>query len=179
MGTATTTTTVLTSPQDLELTLPPLQTHDPYRLSSALKSPAEISALSDTKSTHHRIPFHERILPNYTHRRRRSSVSGTPSPTAAAHPGPTVDVKGLKAFYERQNNYIQYVLKSVDDHRNEARDEMGDTRLRAAIAIQGSFIANLVLAGLQMYAAVSSGSLSLFASELSSCFVFMEEIWMD
>lgn len=78
-------------------------------------------------------------------------------------------MKGLKKFYERQNNYIQYVLKSVDDHRLEARDEGNDTRLRFLIAVHGSLAANLVLAGLQLYAAVSSGSLSLFASQLSPC----------
>lgn len=155
MSTVTTTAVVDT---DLEISLP--QPHDPYRLSSALKSPAEISEIAkNSKTTHQRVPFHERILPNYHKRRRRSSGgSGTQ---------PKPDVKGLRAFYERQNNYIQYVLKSVDDHRSEARDEQGDTRLRFLIAVHGSLIANLLLAGLQLYAAISSGSLSLFASMCS------------
>lgn len=150
---STVTTTAVAVDTDLEISLP--LPHDPYRLSSALKSPAEISEIAkNSKTTHPRVPFHERILPNY-HKRRRSSGGST-------HPKP--DVKGLRAFYERQNNYIQYVLKSVDDHRSEARDEQGDTRLRFLIAVHGSLIANLLLAGLQLYAAISSGSLSLFAS---------------
>jgi divalent metal cation (Fe/Co/Zn/Cd) transporter len=56
------------------------------------------------------------------------------------------------------------MLKSVEDHRREAKDEQGDTRIRFLIAVHGSLAANILLATLQLYAAISSGSLSLFAS---------------
>ncbi|KAI5799284.1 cation efflux family-domain-containing protein [Peziza echinospora] len=133
---------------------------DPYRLSSALKSPAEISELAaSAKSTHSRLPFSGR------------NVVTTPATTAAAAaPSPTANVKGLQDFYESQNAHIQRMLKSVDDHRADAKEEQGDTRIRYLIAVHGSLFANILLAVLQLYAAISSGSLSLFATAADSVF---------
>jgi hypothetical protein len=130
---------------------------DPLRLSSALKSPAEIEELAtSTRSAHFRLPFSG----------RKRSTDGNTS-LSTAHAQKPRNVKGLQSFYESQNAHIQRMLKSVDEHRNEAKVEQGDTRLRFLIAIHGSFVANVLLAVLQMYAAISSGSLSLFASMFS------------
>lgn len=148
MATSSMTTTVLEQ-HDIELS-PRAHRPDPLRLSLALKSPAEIAELatSPTSATkpHSRIPFSAR---------RRSSTEKR-------------DVKGLQSFYESQNAHIQRMLKSVDEHRREAKDSADDTRLRFLIAVHGSLAANLVLAVLQLYAAISSGSLSLFASTSQS-----------
>lgn len=137
---ATTTTTI--ELVDLE-TSPRSSVSDPLRLSSAIKSPAEIEQLSG-ESTYSRLPFSA----------RRSSSSSDKGR----------DVKGLRSFYQSQNAHIQRMLKSVDDHRREAKDEQGNTRLRFQIAVHGSLVANVLLSILQLYAAISSGSLSLFAS---------------
>lgn len=41
-----------------------------------------------------------------------------------------IDVKGIKEFYESQNESIQLLLKPVEDHVREAKEEQGDTRVR-------------------------------------------------
>lgn len=41
-----------------------------------------------------------------------------------------IDVKGIKEFYENQNESIQLLLKPVEDHVREAKEEQGDTRVR-------------------------------------------------
>lgn len=73
-------------------------------------------------------------------------------------------MKGIHEFYQSQNESIQQLLKPIEEHRREAKDERGDTRIRYLIAVHGSFAANVILAILQLYGATSSGSLSLFAS---------------
>jgi hypothetical protein len=142
---ATTTTTIELT--DIE-TSPRLTPNDPYQLSSALKSPAEIESLAAGAGTHTRLPFSTRL--------RRSST------------GEKRDIKGLQSFYESQNAHIERMLKSVDEHRREAKDAAVDNRLRFLIAVHGSLAANVILAVLQLYAAISSGSLSLFASMFRS-----------
>jgi len=139
------TTTTMLEQHDIELS-PHTHRLDPLRLSLAIKSPAEIAELAAEPASatepRSRIPF---------------SVRGRPSTEKR-------DVKGLQSFYESQNAHIQRMLKSVDEHRREAKDSAEDTRLRFLIAVHGSLAANLILAVLQLYAAISSGSLSLFAS---------------
>jgi divalent metal cation (Fe/Co/Zn/Cd) transporter len=76
----------------------------------------------------------------------------------------------LQGFYENQNENIERFLKPVDDHRREAKQLEGDTHMRYKIAVTGSFIANLLLAGLQLYAAISSKSLSLFTTMADALF---------
>lgn len=130
---------------------------DPFQLSSAIKSPAEIKEIADS-NTHSRLPFSGRG-------RSIAESNSTTSPD-----GKKRDVKGLQSFYESQNAHIQRMLKSVDTHRQEAKEEQGDTRLRFLIAVHGSLVANVLLAALQLYAAISSGSLSLFATAADSIF---------
>ncbi|KAI1812220.1 hypothetical protein GGS20DRAFT_38601 [Poronia punctata] len=73
-------------------------------------------------------------------------------------------------FYRNQNETIARLLKSVEEHRMEARQEAGEDHLRHQIAVWASFIANIVLSILQLYAAISSGSLSLFTTAADSVF---------
>jgi divalent metal cation (Fe/Co/Zn/Cd) transporter len=59
---------------------------------------------------------------------------------------------------------------SVDEHRQEAKKTHVETQLRYKIAVNGSFVANLLLAALQVYGAASSGSLSLFTTMADALF---------
>jgi cation diffusion facilitator family transporter len=76
----------------------------------------------------------------------------------------------IQGFYEAQNENIERLLKPVDDHRRQAKEEQGASHLKYQIAVQGSFIANVLLAGLQLYGAASSGSLSLFTTMADALF---------
>ncbi|SCV74690.1 BQ2448_7719 [Microbotryum intermedium] len=78
--------------------------------------------------------------------------------------------KLLDSFYTRQNDHITSLLKPMDKHIQEAAEEEDANRLPIKIAIYGSFICNCVLAILQLYAAISSLSLSFFATMIDSVF---------
>ncbi|KAJ4499252.1 CDF-like metal transporter [Lentinula lateritia] len=78
--------------------------------------------------------------------------------------------KKLQNYYARQNNLIVSLLKSMEEHTTEARDEEDAARLPVKIAIWASLIANLILCVLQMYAAISALSLSLLATGIDSVF---------
>ncbi|KAJ7855912.1 CDF-like metal transporter [Mycena olivaceomarginata] len=73
-------------------------------------------------------------------------------------------------FYERQNKQIAALLMTMDQHIESAQEEEDTNRLAIKIAIYGSLIANCVLAVLQIYAAVSSLSLSFFATAMDAVF---------
>lgn len=45
-----------------------------------------------------------------------------------------IDIRGIKEFYQNQNESIQLLLKPVEDHVREAREEQGDTRVRYVYA---------------------------------------------
>ena len=68
------------------------------------------------------------------------------------------------------------MLKPVEDHRAEARQEAGEDQLKFQIAVYGSFAANVMLAALQIYGAVSSGSLSLFTTMADAIFDPMSNV---
>ncbi len=121
---------------------------DPFQLSRRLKSPREIDQLRANIS------------------RKRTGGCGplrTRNDTSS-------QARKLRVFYETQNSNIERLLRPVDEHRRAARDAEGEHELRVAIAVRGSFAANVVLAGLQTYAAASSGSLSLFATMADAVF---------
>jgi cation diffusion facilitator family transporter len=67
-------------------------------------------------------------------------------------------------------------LKPVEDHRAEAKHEAGEDHLKFQIAVYGSFAANVMLAGLQLYGAISSGSLSLFTTMADAIFDPMSNV---
>ncbi|KIX07399.1 uncharacterized protein Z518_02052 [Rhinocladiella mackenziei CBS 650.93] len=79
-------------------------------------------------------------------------------------------------FYESQNEQIKRLLKPVDEHVREARDAQSSTQLRYQIAVYGSFVANIILAALQLYGAIASGSLSLFTTMVDAIFDPMSNI---
>ncbi|ORY56818.1 CDF manganese transporter [Leucosporidium creatinivorum] len=78
--------------------------------------------------------------------------------------------KHVASHYERQNSHIQSLLKPLNAHISEAQAEEEDARLSVKIAVYGSFICNCILACLQLYAALSSLSLSFFATAIDSVF---------
>ncbi|KAJ2058842.1 hypothetical protein GGI17_004791 [Coemansia sp. S146] len=76
-----------------------------------------------------------------------------------------------REFYTRQNDFIEQCLSSMNQcdtlrQRREAELHAQDVKVR--IASYGSLIANIVLFGLQLYTAISSKSLSLFATMADS-----------
>lgn len=68
------------------------------------------------------------------------------------------------SFYEGQNELIDKLLKPLAVHTAEGKQEESDMALKVKIAVNVSFVANTCLAVLQLYAAISSMSLALFAS---------------
>ncbi|KAK0635270.1 hypothetical protein B0T17DRAFT_486104 [Bombardia bombarda] len=81
-----------------------------------------------------------------------------------------MQARRLEGFYQAQNETIERLLKSVEEHRAEARQEHGEDHLKFQIAVWGSLAANVVLTVLQLYAAISSGSLSLFTTMADAIF---------
>ena len=132
--------------------------NDPYQLSSRLKSAAEISALRA----------------NPRRQRDGESVDGRGGRLAACLPlasgSNALRGRRLRRFYEDQNEAIERFLKPVDDHRREAKDQYGENEMRYKIAVNASFAANILLAGLQLYAAAASRSLSLFTTMADALF---------
>lgn len=84
----------------------------------------------------------------------------------------------VQHFYSGQNDHIRALLKSVDEHEQESKDTYGSNHLRYEIAVKGSLAANVVLSALQLYAAISSGSLSLFTTMVDSVFDPMSGIML-
>ncbi|VDC05756.1 unnamed protein product [Peniophora sp. CBMAI 1063] len=78
--------------------------------------------------------------------------------------------KKVAKYHSRQNELISSLLKPMDEHTEDARNEEDAARLPIKIAVRGSLIANFILAVLQMYAAISSISLSLIATGIDSLF---------
>ena len=129
---------------------------DPFNLMSALKSETQIHEIKANTS------------------RKRDSVStggtatgGSRKTFMSASGGNT---KKVQTFYRAQNETIGRMLKSVEEHRAAAAQEQGAEQLKFRIAVWGSFAANVVLSILQMYGAISSGSLSLFTTMADSIF---------
>ncbi|KAM5356390.1 hypothetical protein ACJ41O_003036 [Fusarium nematophilum] len=129
---------------------PSVLDHDPYGLSRAYKTDTD---LADIKAN--------------TSRKRDGAASRKCVPEKM---GPKIKARKLQGFYKNQNAAIERMLKSVEEHRDEARQEHGDDQLRFRIAVWGSLAANVVLSALQLYAAISSGSLSLFTTMADSIF---------
>ncbi|KAI2174003.1 hypothetical protein LOZ22_006027 [Ophidiomyces ophidiicola] len=117
--------------------------NDPFELSSKLKTDAEINS----------------IPANTSRRRKLARLHGTRS-----------SAKKLQGFYRTQNENIERLLKPVDEHIRLARELNTQNQLRYKIAVYGSFAANVVLAILQLYGAIASGSLSLFTTMADSVF---------
>ncbi|KAH9043679.1 CDF-like metal transporter [Lactarius pseudohatsudake] len=78
--------------------------------------------------------------------------------------------KRLATYHRKQNALIAYLLKPMEEHTEDARNEEGLSRLPVKTAVRASLVANIALAVLQLYAAVSSASLSLLATGIDSVF---------
>ena len=133
---------------DLEDQIPYRYTseNDPYQLSAAYKNPTELQDIAANTS-------------------RKRDGCGPIKFNRDAY-----KARKLQKFYETQNENIERMLKPVADHRAEARQEAGDDHLKFQIAVYGSFAANIALVGLQLYGAISSGSLSLFTTMADAIF---------
>ncbi|KAI5282760.1 hypothetical protein KEM54_002615 [Ascosphaera aggregata] len=82
------------------------------------------------------------------------------------------DSRGAKLhrFYKKQNENIHRLLRPVDEHRRQAKEAGETNQMKFKFAAYGSFIAALILAALQLYGAISSGSLSLFTTMADAVF---------
>ncbi|EMD58559.1 hypothetical protein COCSADRAFT_129049 [Bipolaris sorokiniana ND90Pr] len=133
---------------DVESQSPPAYTPDtdPYRLAAAIKPESELALIRANTS-------------------RKRDGCGPISLNAKSR-----SAKKLEEFYSAQNENIERLLKPVDDHRRAAKEEGDANHLKYKIAVIGSFAANIILAVLQLYAAISSQSLSLFTTMADSLF---------
>ncbi|OAA44947.1 cation diffusion facilitator 1 [Metarhizium rileyi] len=129
---------------------------DPYGLSSSYKTQSDL----------------EKIKANSSRKRdgSRIFVPSNKTSSISSPPGPKRDARKVCGFYENQNAAIERMLKSVEEHRAEARQEQGDDLIKFRIALYGSLAANIILTALQLYAAISSGSLSLFTTMADAVF---------
>lgn len=71
--------------------------------------------------------------------------------------------RNVKKYYNRQNALIDAYLGSADEEAAEVEDQK-DNGGKVKFAVYGSTTVNLFLFVIQMYAAVSTGSLSLFGT---------------
>ncbi|KAI1402819.1 cation efflux family-domain-containing protein [Hypoxylon fuscum] len=91
---------------------------------------------------------------------------------------PKGDKRQLKKFYSRQNELIDQFL-GADDEERLAVEEDARMAPKISFAVNASFTVNFFLFVIQLYAAVSTGSLSLFATaadafmDLVSSFVML------
>jgi hypothetical protein len=69
----------------------------------------------------------------------------------------------VKKYYNRQNALIDAYLNSGEEEAAEAEDTL-QNGWKVKLAVNGSFSVNFFLFIIQMYAAVSTGSLSLFGT---------------
>ena len=82
----------------------------------------------------------------------------------------------ITGFYENQNEQIERLLKPVDEHVRQAKEANSSNQVKFKIAVWGSFAANVLLAILQLYGAISSGSLSLFTTMADAIFDPMSNV---
>ena len=148
--------------------------HDPYGLSQRYKTPSELAAIKANTSRKR----------DAAARPDSSGVASTVGGDSNAGSDPklhgskwrppigrsALQARRVRGFYEAQNETIERMLKSVEEHVAEARQEQGDDHLKFQIAVWGSLIANIILTVLQLYAAISSGSLSLFTTMADAIF---------
>lgn len=97
--------------------------NDPYSLRHGLKSVDEIDTIKANTS-----------------RKRIACVPISQSPQEAWK------TRKIKGFYEAQNERIEKMLKPVDEHVRQAKEEQGADALQFKIAVRGSFAANIILA---------------------------------
>jgi cation diffusion facilitator family transporter len=144
--------------------------NDPYGLSTRYKSAIELEQIKANTSRKRDARQHSSSSsPNES--AQDISTSGSRLASLLPRAGRTaLQARRVTSFYEAQNETIERLLKSVEEHVAEARQEQGDDQLKFRIAVWGSFVANILLAILQLYGAISSGSLSLFTTMADAIF---------
>ncbi|CAE6446464.1 unnamed protein product [Rhizoctonia solani] len=78
--------------------------------------------------------------------------------------------KTVEKYQRGQNDLIGNLLKPMEAHTAEAKEAEAEDRLPVRIAVWASLLSNIVLSALQLYAAITSGSLSLLATCIDSVF---------
>ena len=73
---------------------------------------------------------------------------------------PKANARKMKKFYTRQNHLINQFLGADDEERLQVEDEVRNGP-KIRFAVNASFIVNFCLFVIQLYAAVSTGSLSV------------------
>jgi hypothetical protein len=73
---------------------------------------------------------------------------------------PKGDKRKLKEFYTRQNELIDQFLGADDEERNATKKD-AHYRPKIKFAVRASFTVNFCLFVIQLFAAVSTGSLSV------------------
>lgn len=86
--------------------------------------------------------------------------------------------KRLEKFHRKQNDLIQSLLKPMEEHTQEAREDEANFHFSVRVAVWASLFANLILCVLQLYAAVSSVSLSLIATGIDATFDFGSNVFL-
>ena len=93
-----------------------------------------------------------------------STLDGADPLGLTQHKRPNVTNKRrMKKFYTRQNALIDQFLESGDEERLAAMDTL-ENGPKVKFAVNASFCVNFFLFVIQLYAAISTGSLSLFAT---------------
>lgn len=135
---------------DSERNAPPryTPTNDPLQLASKLKTDEEIRQIRANVSRKR-----DRVTPAFIGDRLGITSSGK-----------------LQEFYQVQNDNIERFLTPVEEHVRAAKELNSSNRLKYKIAVWGSFAANVVLSVIQVYGAISSGSLSLFTTMADAIF---------
>jgi cation diffusion facilitator family transporter len=140
--------------------------NDPYGLSQRYKTASELAELKANTSRKRDAAQPPTVAAGPTEPSKTSKLARYMKPFSQS----TNKARRLEGFYQAQNETIERLLKSVEEHRAEARQEHGEDHLKFQIAVWGSLVANVVLAVLQLYAAISSGSLSLFTTMADAVF---------
>ncbi|KAH7886246.1 hypothetical protein F5I97DRAFT_2074052 [Phlebopus sp. FC_14] len=86
--------------------------------------------------------------------------------------------KRLENYHRKQNDLIVSLLKSMEQHTQDARNDEQASRPAIKIAVWASLIANFALCVLQLYAAISAVSLSLIATGIDACFDFGSNLFL-
>lgn len=135
---------------DEERNSPPQYTpvNDPLQLASKLKTEEEIKQIRANTSRKR-----DRVTPAFIGDRFGITSSGK-----------------LQEFYQVQNENIERFLTPVEEHVRAAKEFNNSNQLKFKIAVWGSFAANVILSVVQIYGAVSSGSLSLFTTMADAIF---------
>lgn len=147
--------------------------NDPFQLASKLKSEDEIRQIQIQANTSRKRNQPFGVPGASTRGGGNDGVKGTAVAAATAIKNPhrtlTASTK-LQGFYQMQNENIERMLKPVEEHVRDAREVNLNNQLKYKIAVYASFAANVLLAVLQLYGAIASGSLSLFTTMADAIF---------